>query len=162
MNRGGFLRHLYVRDLKLPNGVRLKPGFYKPLPGGPVPANTAAAGGGAVITFDCDYSPAFDLVRTRPPEVSHIHISDIKVGNVNTAKGGFSCWQAFVVMGPMASSYNGPAGAAILPVTDVTISDCDFGTPVNGGAPWYLHDARGVVLRNVTIGGKVFNEVLNG
>jgi polygalacturonase len=162
MNRGGFLRHLYVRDLKLPNGVRLKPGYYKPMAGGPVPSNTAATGGGAVITFDCDYSPAFDLVRARPPEISNIHISDIRVGNVKTAKGSFSCWQAFVVMGPMASSYNGPAGSPILPVTDVTISDCDFGTPVHGDAPWFVHAARGVQLRNVTIAGKVFNEVLNG
>ena len=42
MNRGGFLRHLYVRDLTLPNGVRLKPGFYKPMRGSPVPAKTIA------------------------------------------------------------------------------------------------------------------------
>jgi len=162
MNRGGFLRHFYVRDLKLPNGVRLKPAFYKPLPGGPVPANTAAAGAGAVITFDCDYSPAFDLVRSRPPEISDVHISDIRAGNVKTDKGSFSCYQAFVVMGPVASSYNGPAGTPVLPVTNVTISDCDFGTPVNGETPWLLHNAKGVVLRNVTIGGKVRNEVLSG
>jgi len=162
MNRGGFLRHFYVRDLKLPNGVRLKPGFYKPLPGGPVPANTAAAGAGAVITFDCDYSPAFDLVRSRPPEISDIHISDIRVGNVKTDKGSFSCYQAFVVMGPVASSYNGPAGVPVLPVTNVTISDCDFGTPVSGALPWFVHNAKGIQLRNVTIAGKVRNEVLSG
>ncbi|TFW31023.1 glycoside hydrolase family 28 protein [Massilia horti] len=162
MNRGGYLRHFYVRDLKLPNGVRLKPGFYTPMPGGPVPAKTAAAGAGAVITFDCDYSPAFDLVRSRPPEISDIHISDIKVSNVNSKEGSFSCYQAFVVMGPVATSYNGPAGAPILPVTDVTISDCDFGTPINADMPWFLHNAKRVTLRNVTIGGKVYNESLAG
>jgi polygalacturonase len=162
MNRGGFLRHFYVRDLKLPNGVRLKPAFYKPLPGGSVPANTAAVGAGAVITFDCDYSAAFDLIRSRPPEISDIHISGIQVGEVKTDKGSFSCYQAFVLMGPEPGSYNGPAGAPILPVTNVTISDCDFGTPVNGEAPWFVHNAKGIVLRNVKIGGKVRNEVLSG
>jgi polygalacturonase len=162
MNRGGFLRHFYVRDLKLPNGVRLKPGFYKPMPGSPVPASAAATGGGAVITFDCDYSPAFDLVRTRPPEVSDIHISDIRVGNVKTPDGSFACFQAFVIMGPEASSYNGPAGAAILPVTDVTISDCDFGTPVDAKSPWFVRNAKRILLRNVTIGGTVHNDVLSG
>ena len=162
MNRGGFLRHFYVRDLKLPNGVRLKPGFYKPLPGGPVPAQTASTGGGAVITFDCDYSPAFDLVRTRPPEISNVHISDVKVSEVRTAKGNFACYQAFVVVGPVATSYNGPAGAKILPVTGVTITDCDFGTPVNGEAPWFIHNASDITLRNVRIGGKLHNETLTG
>jgi hypothetical protein len=39
-------------------------------------------------------------------------------------------------------------------VTNVTISDCDFGTPVRADAPWFIHNAQGVVLRNVTIAGK--------
>jgi polygalacturonase len=162
MNRGGFLRHFYVRDVKLPNGVRLKPGWYKPMDGSPIPKETAATGGGGVITFDCDYSAAFDLVRTRPPEIAHIHISNVKVDNVKSDKGEFSCYQAFVIMGPQTSSFNGPAGTPVLPVTDVTISDCDFGTPVNDKAPWYVNSVQGVVLRNVKIGGKVVDTRLAG
>jgi len=162
MNRGGFLRHFYVRDVKLPNGVRLKPGFYKPIPGGPVKAGTVPTGGGAVITFDCDYAPAFDLIRSRPPEVSHVHISDIRVADVKTAEGTFGCYQAFIVLGPVGHSYNGPAGKPVLPVTDVTISDCNFGTPVNAAQPWFIHNAKNIALRNVVIGGKRYDENLSG
>ncbi|GGX93632.1 hypothetical protein GCM10007386_25570 [Pseudoduganella dura] len=162
MNRGGYLRHFYVRDLKLPNGVRLKPGFYTPIPGGPVPAKTVPTGGGAVITFDCDYTPSFDLVRSRPPEVSDVHISGIRVTNVDTPEGSFGCYQAFVVLGPVATSYNGPADRPVLPVRNVTISDCDFGNAVKADAPWFVHNAQGVTLRNVTIGGKRYNEKLSG
>ncbi|QGZ43353.1 endopolygalacturonase [Pseudoduganella flava] len=162
MNRGGYLRHFYVRNLKLPNGVRIKPGFYTPIPGGPVPAKTVPTGGGAVITFDCDYTPSFDLVRDRPPEVSDVHISGIAVSNVKTPEGSFGCYQAFVVLGPVANSYNGPAGKPVLPVRNVTIRDCDFGTPVRADAPWYVHNARDVVLSNVTIGGKRYDRKLSG
>ena len=154
MARGGFLRHFYVRDLVLPNGVKLKPGFYKPMPGSPIPAQLAATGGGAVITFDCDYAAAFDSIRTRPPEVSHVHISRIKVSNVDTPEGSFSCYQAFVVMGPVAHSYNGGDGKPVLAMTDISISDCDFGTPRQLDAPWYAYNVRGLKLRNIVIAGK--------
>ncbi|MET0267477.1 MAG: glycoside hydrolase family 28 protein, partial [Duganella sp.] len=162
MNRGGYLRHFYVRDLKLPNGVRLKPGFYKPIPGGPIKPGTVPTGGGAVITFDCDYAPAFDLIRSRPPEVSHVHISDIRVDNVKTDKGSFGCYQAFIVLGPVGHSYNGPADKPILAVTDVTISDCNFGNPVNAEQPWFIYNAKNISLRNVVIGGKRYEENLSG
>jgi polygalacturonase len=154
MARGGFLRHFYVRDLVLPNGVKLKPGFYKPLPGSPIPAQLAATGGGAVITFDCDYAAAFDSIRTRPPEVAHVHISRIRVSNVDTPGGAHSCYQAFVVMGPVAHSYNGSDNRPVLPMTGISISDCDFGTPRKLDQPWYAYNVRGLVLRNVVIAGK--------
>jgi polygalacturonase len=157
MNRGGYLRHFYVRDVKLPNGVRVKPGFYTPIPGGPVQPKTVPTGGGAVITFDCDYTPSFDLVRTRPPEVSDVHIADVRVANVRTPDGTYSCWQAFVVLGPVAHSFNGPAGTPIPPVRNVRISDCDFGTPVRADAPWFIHHAQDVTLHNVTIAGKRYD-----
>ncbi len=154
MARGGFLRHFYVRDLTLPNGVKLKPGFYKPMAGSPLPAQLAATGGGAVITFDCDYAAAFDSIRERPPQVSDVHISRIKVANVETAEGAFSCYQAFVVMGPVAHSYNGAENRPVLPITNISISDCDFGTPKSSAKPWYAYNVRGLTLRNVTIAGK--------
>ena len=157
MNRGGFLRHLYVRDCTLPNGVQTKPSFYKPLPGTTKPSAPVATGAGAVITFDCDYAPGDDAVRGRPPEVSDIEISGLKVSNVATPTGKVSCYQAIVMLGPVASSYNGAPGAAIPPVTRVKIRDCDFGTPRNTEQPWLLHNVRSLVLDNVTIGEKRYS-----
>jgi len=91
-----------------------------------------------------------------------VHISGIRVSNVKTAEGAFGCYQAFVVLGPVANSYNGPADKPVLPVRNVTISDCDFGNAVRADAPWFIHNARDVTLRNVTIGGKRYNEKLSG
>lgn len=152
MNRGGFLRHFYARDLTVPNGVKTTPGFYRPGPGSTVPPNAASPGGGAIITFDCDYAPNDDGVRTRPPSVSDVHFSNIVAGNVKTKDGSFSCFQAILILGPVAASFNGKPGTPILPVTNVTISDCDFGTPRSKEHPWFIHNARGVKLRNLRIG----------
>jgi hypothetical protein len=66
-----------------------------------------------------------------------------------------------VVLGPVAANYNGPGTPAVKPVTNVTISDCDFGTPVNDKQPIYLYNARDIVLRNVKIGAQVINQVLS-
>ena len=161
MNRGGFLRHLYVRELSLPNGVQVAPGWYKPLPGAKELTQPVASTAGAIITVDCDYTPGDDAVRTRPPQVSDIDIRGVRAGNVQTKDGSFSCYQAFVLLGPVASSFNGPAGTAILPIRRVRISDSDFGTPKNGAQPWFLHNATGIVLDRVTIGGKVYNTTLS-
>ena len=157
MNRGGFLRHFYVRRVSIPNGVQTSPSFYPPLPGSVIPAKSVASTAGGIITIDCDYAPADDSVRTRPPVISDVHISQVKVGNA----AGFSCYQAMVILGPVASSYNGPAGVAVLPVTDVTITDCDFGNPRNAAQPWFLHNVRGLVLKNVVIGGKAISTTLS-
>jgi polygalacturonase len=157
MNRGGFLRHFYVRDVTVPNGVQTRAGFYKAPPGSGVPANSASVGGGAVITFDCDYAPVDDNVRTRPPAVSDVHISNVRVGNVKTPDGEFSCYQAIAILGPVAASFNGPPGTTIPPVLDVTISDSDFGTPRDADKPWFVHNARRISLRNVRIAGKTLS-----
>jgi polygalacturonase len=161
MNRGGFLRHFYVRNVTLPNGVNLKPQYYTPLPGSPIPKNAVGSSAGAVVTIDCDYAPTADNVRTRPPVVEHVHISGVRVGNVKTKDGAFSCFQALLLLGPVAYDYNGPQGAEILPIRDVTITDCDFGTPVNAAQPFYLYNVRNVKLSNVTVGGKVHNATLS-
>jgi hypothetical protein len=42
----------------------------------------------------------------------------------------------------------------------VTISNCDFGTPVNTAQPFFLHNAAAVTLKNVTVDGKVYNTTL--
>jgi polygalacturonase len=161
MNRGGFLRHFYVRDVTVPNGVKTSPGFYTPLKGSAVPPKTASTSGGAVITIDCDYAPSDDSVRTRPPMVSNVRIENLRVGNVKTGGGDFSCYQAMVILGPVATSFNGPVGTTILPLTDITISDSDFGTPRNGERPWFIHNVQGLSLRNVKIGGKLISTELS-
>ncbi|WP_409265423.1 glycoside hydrolase family 28 protein [Massilia sp. BHUDP2] len=161
MNRGGFLRHLYVRDVTLPNGVRIEPMMYKPLPGAKEITQPVASTAGAIITIDCDYVPGDDAVRTRPPQVSDIVISGVRAGNVDTGSGKFSCYQAFVLLGPVASSFNGPAGTPILPIQRMRISDSDFGTPKNAAQPWFLHNATGITLDQVTIGGKLYNTTLS-
>ncbi|WP_323145000.1 glycoside hydrolase family 28 protein [Massilia phyllosphaerae] len=163
MNRGGFLRHFYVRNVSIPNGVQTTPSFYATLPGSPIPDRSVAAAAGGVITFDCDYTPRADNVRIRPPEVSNVHISNVKVGNVATKDGKrFSSYQAVVILGPVAFDYNGPdPRPEVLPVRDITITDCDFGTPSNLDKPWFLYNVRNLKLNNVTIAGKKVNTTLS-
>jgi polygalacturonase len=163
MNRGGFLRYFYVRKVSIPNGVQTSPSFYATLPGSPIPDRSVAAAAGGVITFDCDYTPRADNVRVRPPEVHDVHISNVRVGNVKTRDGKqASSYQAFVILGPVASDYNGPAPRPeVLPVRDVTITDCDFGTPSNADQPWFIYKVRGLTLSNVKIGGKRHDTTLN-
>jgi polygalacturonase len=162
MNRGGYLRNFYVRNVSIPNGVQTSPAFYASLPGSPIKSRTVATAAGAVVTFDCDYTPRADNVRVRPPAVSNVQISNVKVGNVTKGGKKVSCYQAIVILGPVASDYNGPQPApAVLPVTGVTIRDCDFGTPVNQEQPYYLYNVKGLRLENVTIGERVHNATLS-
>jgi len=162
MNRGGYLKNFYVRNITIPNGVQTSPSFYTSLPGSPIQSKTVATAAGAVITFDCDYAPVSDNVRTRPPVVTNVHISNVKVGNVTTKNGKFSCFQAIVILGPVASDYNGDdKNPKIFPVTNVSISDCQFGMPVNAASPLYLYNVQGLELKNVQIGDKLHNSVLS-
>jgi polygalacturonase len=161
MNRGGYLKHFYVRNVQIPNGVQTTPQFYTPLPGSPIAPHSVSSSAGAVITIDCDYAPTADNVRTRPPVVSDVHIANVKVGNVTSKAGTFSCYQAIMLLGPVAFDYNGDDPSLIVPIRDITISDCDFGTPANAGQPWFAYNVKAVTLRQVSIGGKVFNTTLS-
>ena len=162
MSRGGYLKNLHIRNISVPNGVRTTPAFYKPLPGSPIPVQSVATSAGGVITIDCDYDPINDNVRTRPPVVSDIHISNVKVGNVATKNGNYAGYQAIVIQGPVPASYNGTDKTPkVLPVVNVTITDSDLGTPVNAANPLYLYNVEGLVLKNVTIGATVYNKTLS-
>lgn len=161
MNRGGFLRHLYVRDVTLPHGVSVEPMLYKPLPGANEIKVPVASSAGAIVTIDCDYVPGDDTMRIRPPQVSDIDIRNVRASNVDTGKGSFSCYQAFMLLGPVASSFNGKPGTPIPPIARVRISDSDFGTPANAAQPWFIHNAVDITLDNVTIGGKRYKQVLS-
>jgi polygalacturonase len=161
MSRGGYLRNFHVRDISIPNGIRTRPSFYATLPGSGIPNKAVATTAGGIITIDCDYDPVNDTVRTRPPVVTNVHISNVRVGDVETKDGRFSCYQAIVIQGPVAANYNGAGKPKVLPVTDVTIQDCDLGTPANSEQPNYLYNVKGLVLKNVRIGGKVVNQQLS-
>ncbi len=162
MNRGGYLRHFYVKNVSIPNGVQISPSFYSSLPGSPIASKTVATAAGAVITFDCDYVPTADTVRVRPPQVSDVHISNVKVGNVSKGGKSGSCYQAVVILGPVASDYNGPQPMpSVLPVRRVTIKDCDFGNPINAENPIYLYNVQDLKLENVTISGKRIDTVMS-
>lgn len=157
MNRGGCLRHLYARNLQLPHGVRTEAMFSKRLPAAELAPGVASSGGGAVIVFDCDYAPQDDALRIRPPKVSDVYISGIR------ARGQpYSCYQAFVLLGPLASSYNGAGRPDVQPIARVSISDSDFGTPANGAQPWFVHNAQGVRLTGVRIAGRRYSLELPG
>lgn len=163
MSRGGFLKNLHIRNITIPNGIRTTPAFYTSLPGSMIPSKSVATSAGGIITIDCGYDPVNDNVRTRPPVVSDVHISNVRVANVDTGKGSFSCYQALVILGPVASDYNGPASPApkILPVRNITISDCDLGNPANHEQPMYLFNVKDLTLKNVRVGGTVYNKTIS-
>ncbi|MDR3435921.1 glycoside hydrolase family 28 protein [Telmatospirillum sp.] len=160
LNRGGYLKNFYVRNISLPNGISTTPSYYTPLTGSPIAKNSVTTNQGGVVTFDCDYSPSADNVRTRPPVVQNVSIENITVGIPTGQTAG--CYQAIIMQGPVAYDYNGPAPTpAVPPVTGVTISNCNFGTPANAANPIYLYNTQGLVLTNVTIAGKIYNTTLS-
>ena len=148
MNRGGYVRDLYVDNVTLAHGVSTTPAGYGAtlLPGSPINATvplgvvTAAAANppaaqGGIITLDCDYQPAKDAIRTRPATVSNINISRVRASNVTVGAVTASCFRVIVAQGPVASDYNGSQPAPAVPaISGVTISVCDFGTPAAGPA----------------------------
>ncbi len=193
MNRGGSVQDIYIDNVSLPKGVNLV-GKFDNKSVLPSPINNTVALGvagaaagqptqsqGGVITFDCDYSPSSDAVRTRPPVVNNIQISNVTVGNVTTTGTGgafgtlasgtvASCFQAIVAQGPVKTDYNGAGPTpTVLPITNVTVKNCDFGTPLcqatlgNSTSPSaiYLWNVSNMALSNVKISGTSINQVLN-
>ncbi len=161
MSRGGFLRNLHIRNVTVPNGIRTTPAFYSTIPGSVIPNKSVATSAGGVITIDCGYDPNNDNVRNRPPVVSDIHISNVKVSNVAIQGGQYSCYQGLVILGPVVSDYNGKGTPTILPVTNVTVTDCDLGNPVNAAQPIFLYNVKGLKLKNVKIGDKTYNQEMS-
>lgn len=160
LNRGGTIENFYVKNVSLPNGINLKPSFYSPLSGSPIPPGTVSTNQGGIITFDCDYSPGSDNVRIRPPVVKNISISNVTAsappGQID------SCYQAIIIQGPVASDYDGltQPPPAVLPVENVTISDCNFGTPA-AAQPYYLYNVQNLVLQDVVIAGTTYDTTLS-
>jgi polygalacturonase len=159
MNRGGVIENVHVSDVALPNGVALTPKFYRPMPDGLMAGRSVSTNQGGVVTIDCDYQPDKDPLRARPPQVRDISIARIRVGLPPGAEAG--CYQAFILLGPVASDFNGEGRPAIAPITGVTISDCDFGTPSNRADPWFVYNVRDLTLRAVTIDGQRCDRVLS-
>ncbi|MDR5739289.1 glycoside hydrolase family 28 protein [Caballeronia sp. LZ016] len=182
MNRGGFVKDFYVDNVTLPNGVSLTPSGYGSslLAGSPInstvplgvvtatAANPSAAQGG-IITFDCDYQPSKDAIRTRPALVQNVNISNVKASNVTLNGKTASCFQAIVAQGPVAFDYNGPAPTPAIPaITGVTITNCDFGTPAAAGpatatspGPIYAYNVHDIKLVNTVIAGQTLNQTVS-
>lgn len=181
-NRGGIIENIHVREVDLPHGVCLQGGSYGDslLRGSPintsVPVGVATAVAanpstmqGGLITLDCDYMPAEDAIRTRPPVIRDVHISNVRARNVSVQGMTGSCFQALVAQGPVAFDYNGSHPAArFTPIENVTLTDCDLGTPTAVGpagtaapGPIYVYNVRNVALRNVRIGGRLYHTTLS-
>ena len=182
LNRGGFVENVHIRDIDLPHGVRLQGASYAtsllkdspinmsvPLGVATQAAANPACSMGGLITLDCDYMPSMDAIRTRPPALRNIHISNVRAQNVTLNGVTGSCFQAIVAQGPVASDYNGPKPAPpILPIENVTITDCDLGSPIATGpasataaGPIYIYNVRNLTLRNVRIGGRSYDTVMS-
>ena len=163
MNRGGYIRDIYIKNISIPNGIRTTPGYYKGLNTNNLSEQKIPTNAGALITIDCGYDPSADNVRTRPPSISKIEISNIKVGNINSNDGHYSSYQALVILGPIPDDYNGSnkERPPIFPVKDITIKNCDFGNPVNANNPIFLFNAKNIVLDNVKIGTKLYSTEFN-
>jgi polygalacturonase len=182
LNRGGFVENIHIRDVELPHGVCLHGGGYASslLQGSPIntsvpvgvatatAANPSSAQGG-LITLDCDYMPAGDAIRTRPPVLRNIHIANVRARNVTLNGVTGSCFQALVAQGPVAFDYTGPQPApAVAPIENVTITDCDLGSPTAQGSagpsvagPIYLYNVRDIRLTNVRIGGRTYSTIMS-
>jgi len=191
MNRGGFINNVWINGVTLPNGVNLAGKFGGGALGsafpGSVPgtgtvglAANPSTGQGGLITFDCDYSASGDAVRWNPATINNVNISNVNATDVSGSvtyamTSGFpagtnSCFQAIVAQGPMAADYNGPLPVpTVTPITGVTITNCNLGTPVCVGpasstvpGPVFVANTNGITLNNVVIAGTTYNSVLTG
>jgi polygalacturonase len=160
MNRGGYVRNVHIRNIDIPNGVRATPGWYVGRPDSGIPKETVATSAGGVVTIECAYDPNSDNVRTRPPKVSDIFISNLSVGKNFKSASKKTSYQAVVMLGSIASDYNGKFDAAqhVYPISNVHIEDSDFGNPVNTEEPIYLYNSKDIYFKNVTIGGQLLNK----
>lgn len=163
MNRGRYIRHVYIRDIDIPYGISSEARYYASQRSGfSIPAPKMPYWKIGVITFDCNYAGRRNQ-PTRVPQLSDIHISGVRVGNLGRPGAAPSCWQAVVVQGPEAASFhNGPGTAPTMPLERITISDCDFGTPANTAQACQVYEPRGVRIsefnfKNVRIGRAVLN-----
>jgi polygalacturonase len=182
LNRGGFIENVHIRDVQLPHGVCLHGANYGSSLLRDSPINTSVPLGvatrtaanpsssqGGLITLDCDYMPAEDAIRTRSPVMRNIHIANVRAHNVTVGGITGSCFQALIAQGPVTSDYDGPTPTpAIAPIENLTITDCDFGTPTAKGpasakepGPIYLYNVRNVELRNVRIAGRRYDTVFS-
>jgi polygalacturonase len=132
-------------------------------------ASNPSASQGGIITFDCDYQPSKDAIRTRPATVDNVQISNVRATDVTLGSTTASCFQAIVAQGPVAFDYNGaPPTPAAPPISNVVISDCDFGTPAAAGpasatapGPIYAYNVQSIQLKNVKIAGTVYNTTIS-
>ncbi|MGF6648729.1 glycoside hydrolase family 28 protein [Paraburkholderia sp. GAS82] len=196
MNRGGYIKNVWINGVTLPNGVNLAGKYGGGALGTAISkitgtgttglATNPSTGQGGLITFDCDYSPSGDAVRWTPSVISNINITNVNASDVSGAvsysmpsgfvAGSNSCFQAIVMQGPEAVDYNGPLPVpTVSPISGVTISNCNLGSPVCTGAapttpstsasaapgPIFVSNVSGITLNNVVITGTTYNTTLS-
>ncbi len=149
MNRGGFVKDFYVDGVTLPHGVSLSGAGYgsSMLPGSPInssvpigmssPANcNLSASQGGIITFDCDYQPSKDAIRTRP--AAPAEHPDLEPGRSEREPG----WEDRLLLpghrgtqgpGSLRLQRARPRHLAAPAIEGVRIIDCDFGTLIASG-----------------------------
>ncbi|MDR3440634.1 glycoside hydrolase family 28 protein [Telmatospirillum sp.] len=139
MNRGGYVKNVYYRNISIPNGGSLSRGY-------------------PIFFINATYSWNADAIRTRPPVVQNINADNIIVGKM--ASRAYSNYQGIYIQGPDASQYNGAGTPTVYPATAVTISNSNFGTS-KGPAPAFLNNVTNLVLNNVTMNGKAYSATLD-
>lgn len=115
--------------------------------------------------------PCATVAQTSP--YKNVAKSPVSPGSeLTTAPGAFDSRPAFlaaiVAQGPVAFDHDStPPVLAVQPISGVTISNCDFGTPVASGTPTvasprsiYAFNVSEMTLMNVTIAGQAVNTTI--
>ena len=163
MNRGGYLRNFYVRNVSIPNGVQTSPSFYASLPGSPIASRTVAVAAGARRHL---------RLRLLAARRQRAHPAAGGIERAHLERHGRQCHQGrqagIVLPGDRdprpggvrlqrpAAGAGDPAGAATSPSATAISA-----RPANAAQPWYLYNVKGLTLKNVTIGGRVHNTTLS-
>lgn len=108
--------------------------------------------------------PCVTVAQTSP--YKNVAKSPVSSGSeLTTAPGAFDSRPAFLAaidaQGPVAFDYDStPPVLAVQPISGVTISNCDFGTPVASPRSSYACNVSEMTLTNVTIAGQAVNTTI--
>ncbi|WP_242468381.1 hypothetical protein [Burkholderia plantarii] len=130
-------------------------------------AGNPSASQGGLITFDCDYQPAGDAIRTRPALVQNVNITNVKASNVTLGAATGSCFQAIVAQGPVRSTTTARADAGGSrhhgrDDLELRLRHADRRGPASATTPGpiYAWNVNGIALQNVTIAGQLVNTTI--
>jgi hypothetical protein len=151
MNRGGFCAISTCAIARCRMACR-SPSFYASLPGSPIQSKTVATAAGAIVTFDCDYTPISDNVRTARRWWTTSR-SPTSRPAMCQGRQDRSCYQAIVYSSRWPRTTTARAGPPVVPVTNVD-QRLRFRHAGKYWQPWPVQ-RQDLKLNNVTIAGKV-------